>query len=322
MPTIEQIENFGQTRSELKGGNAQRDLMVARILEEIEAGTAPWMKPWSSAVLRQMQPHNGATKHHYRGINVFWLMLMQEKMGTTDGRWMTFKQAKERGWSIKKGHKGVQVVYASRFQAKDENGEPEVDEHGNAVMRSFMKIATVFHASDIDGIPEQKIDREEVAVDPVIENLIQNSGVKLRHTVEDAAHYTPFADAIAIPDRHAFDESSEYTSTLLHELSHWTGHKSRLDRFTDKYMHFGSLDYAKEELVAEMSAFFTAMELGLAHQPSNTSAYLASWSRTVSKLEEKETSAAIRDAMFLAGKAADMLVDLAKGKSDDQNLAA
>lgn len=312
MPTIDQIQDFGQLRTDSKAANAQRDMMVERILAEIESGTAPWMKPWSSEALAAMQPHNAVSNKTYRGVNLFWLMLIQESMQTTDGRWMTFKQAKDNGYSVKKGHKGVQVIYASRFEIKDEEGNRVLDDKGFPIWRSFAKTATVFHASDIDGIPEIE-EREPVDVAPITESLIANSKVRLIDSIRDEANYSPLFDVISMPTRAAYEKPEEYTSTLLHEMSHWTGHHTRLDRH-EKEIRFGSVDYAKEELIAEMGAFFTAMTLGLSHVPGNTAAYLESWSKVVKRSEDREIGSVIRDAMFQAGQASEMLVDFANGK--------
>ena len=201
-----------------------------------------------------------------------------------DPRWMTYNQAKDTGAQVRRGEHGTQVQYwkfTEQQDKTDENGKPVLDKEGQPVKeevrleRPKVFSATVFNASQIDGLPplqrkEQAWDANERA-----EGILNASGADIRHGGQDKAFYRPSSDSIHLPDKAQFPEASGYYATALHELGHWTGHPSRLDR--DLSHPFGSEGYAKEELRAEIASMIVGDDLGIGHDPSQHAAYVGSW---------------------------------------------
>jgi len=268
-----------------------------RLIQQLEEGTAPWQKPWEPGVHRM--PHNPISGTRYKGINALWLTMQ----GRSDPRWMTYKQAKSVNAQVQKGEKGTLVQYwkfRDRVPKKDEQGRPVRDENGKKVMvnveldKPKVFSATVFNAEQIQGLPplevktEQAWDRHDRA-----EAILSESGANLHHDQADRAYYTPATDAIHLPEKGQFATADQYYATALHELGHWTGHPSRMDR--DLSGGFGSQSYAKEELRAEISSMMVGEELEIGHDPGQHAAYVKSWVRVL-KEDPKEILRAARDA--------------------------
>lgn len=303
----------------LKGENPKehRNLMVEQIIEKMKAGTAPWQKPWTSVEMKHSVPQNGATKRRYSGINSLYLMIVQTSMNTQDGRWYTFKQAKELGYEIIKGSKAQWVVYAKPFTPKDENGNPQLDENGREKIVFSNRWFPVFHASNFIGVPELELENEpnevEISMSSVINTIIENGDVDLEFVPKSPRAYFNFReDRIVVPDVSDFISEAAMNETIFHELSHWTGHSSRLNRNIDNA--FGTKDYAAEELVAEISSMFVSQHFGLPHNPHNVAAYVSSWSKGD---EDK-----VRAAISAASKAADKLISLAENAGEQEHLVA
>ncbi len=229
--------------------------VAAKIIEQLEQGTAPWQKPWKPGELSL--PYNASTGKEYRGINSMWLAMQ----GHGDPRWMTYNQANDAGAQVRKGSKGTKIVYWKTHdeeKAKDENGKPIIGEDGKPKMirvalerpRAFH--AVVFNAEQIDGLPAlaPKIIAPEPERHARAEAILGNSGANIQHVAGNRAFYRPSTDSITLPERGQFDSADGYYATALHELGHWTGHPSRLDR--DLAHPFGSEGYAREELRAEI----------------------------------------------------------------------
>lgn len=255
-----------------------------QIIDQLKKGTAPWQKPWKPG--EYMIPHNPTTGKAYKGIN----HLVLSMSGYSDPRWVTYNQAKANGWQVKKGAKSEGIQYW-KFQEQrnktDENGKPVLDADGKPVKitvkleRPKTFYANVFNAQQIDGVPELKVDPVAWDAHERAEKILLNSGADISHDQADRAFYTVIRDEIHLPDKSLFDTSDAYYATALHELGHWTGHSSRLDR--DLSHPFGSEGYAKEELRAEIGSFMFNSELGLGHDPSQHIAYVGSW---IKALEE------------------------------------
>ncbi len=268
-----------------------------RLIQQLEAGTAPWQKPWEPGSHRM--PHNPVSGTRYKGANAIWLAMQ----GRSDPRWMTYKQAQSVNAQVSKGEKGVAVQYwkfRDRVPKRDENGKPVLDDKGKKVMVSVeldkpkVFSSVVFNAEQIKGLPpleakkEPAWDRHERA-----ESILKASGADLHHDQGDRAFYRPSTDSIHLPDQGQFESADRYYSTALHELGHWTGHPSRLDR--DLSGGFGSESYAKEELRAEISSLMIGEELEIGHDPGQHAAYVKSWVRVL-KDDPKEILRAARDA--------------------------
>ncbi|WP_319764060.1 zincin-like metallopeptidase domain-containing protein [Maridesulfovibrio sp.] len=248
-----------------------------KIIDKLEKGTAPWQRPWKAG---EFQPaFNPVTGNAYRGFNQ--VMLSSDELN--DPRFMTYKQAESKGWQVRKGAKSQTLVFwqwSAINVVKDKDGKPERDEDGNVKTvrverdKPVKRFFNVFHASQIDGIPEW--DGREISWNPDdrAEAILENSGASISHDQRDRAFYRPSSDEIHLPPHAAFDSPDKYYSTALHELGHWTGHESRLDR---EFGPFGSEIYAKEELRAEIASWMTSAELGISHNPEQHASYVKSW---------------------------------------------
>jgi len=243
------------------------------IVRQLEAGVRPWSKPWTStgSGLPVMPLRSCGTP--YRGINVLLLWGAAEDRGYQAQRWMTFKQAQSAGGCVRKGEKGTAICYASKFTVEGEDGADDRDV-------SFMRTYTVFNIEQIDGLSPDLTgvapvvtggpDRIEAA-----EAWAKATGARIQHG-GDRAFFSPSHDLVQMPPLASFRDADGYYGTLAHELTHWSGGASRLDRTFGK--RFGDNAYAAEELVAELGAAFAMARLGLASEPREDHAsYLSSW---------------------------------------------
>ncbi|WP_233615144.1 zincin-like metallopeptidase domain-containing protein, partial [Citrobacter sp. FDAARGOS_156] len=278
--------------------------VAARIIEQLEQGTAPWQKPWQPGELRL--PYNPTTGKEYRGMNSLWLHMQ----GHSDPRWMTYNQAAAEGAQVRKGSKGTHIVYwkfSEERKATDEQGRPVIDPDTGKQKtvtvqlerpRSFM--AVVFNGSQIDGLPplEARPTGPEPERHARAEAILANSGAVIRHEPGDRAFYRPSTDSITLPERNQFPTADNYYATALHELGHWTGHPSRLDR--DLAHPFGSEGYAREELRAEIASLMLGERLEIGHDPGQHAAYVGSWVKAL-KEDPKEIFRAASDAERISG---------------------
>ncbi len=258
--------------------------VAEKLIEALKAGTAPWQKPWNSNGLPSFQlPYNAVTGNRYQGINTLSLIMS----GRNDPRWLTFKQASDQGWQVRKGSKatGIQFIKLTELRTKrDDQGKVVKDDKGNPVKitvklgRPVITSAAVFNAEQIDGIPELvKPDLSKLGWEPLerAERLLQNSAANIQHVAGNRAFYSPATDGITLPLREQFDEPGKYYATALHELGHWTGHSSRLDR--SLMNTFGTPNYAREELRAEIASMLIGDEIRIGHDPGQHAAYVENW---------------------------------------------
>ncbi|HEX4486579.1 MAG TPA: zincin-like metallopeptidase domain-containing protein [Terriglobales bacterium] len=263
--------------------NTEKQDIYSRITDQIigqlEKGVRPWVKPWNAdhAAGRITRPlrHNGKP---YSGINVLSLWASAMAQNFAAPIWMTFKQALEFDACVRKGEKGSLVVYADRITRK-ETDEATGDEIDREI--PFLKSYTVFNVEQIEGLPEIFHAKPAPALDPVArigraEKFFAASGATIRHG-GNRAFYSLAADAIQMPVFENFQDADSYYATLAHELTHWTGSKTRLDRDFGGH-RFGSEGYAVEELVAELGAAFLCADLELSLKPREDHAsYIATW---------------------------------------------
>ena len=273
-----------------------RDQVVEELLGHIEAGTAPWQKPWEPGKVR-MAPFNPVSGKDYRGINALWL----EMRAHSDPRWMTYRQASAQDAQVREGEKGTMIEYwkwSEREKVLDDNGKPVLDDKGLAKTRDVrldrprVFHAVVFNADQIDGLapyiaPEPTFSPVERA-----EQILKQGNVSIFHDQNDRAFYRSSSDQIHMPHQAAFKGQYEYYATALHELGHATGHGSRMAR---EFGPFGSEVYAKEELRAEIASYMLTTELGLGHYPERHAAYVGSWMKTI-KEDRNALFSAARDA--------------------------
>jgi antirestriction protein ArdC len=319
MPDEAQVEN--RPESTLTAKRDFRQEVTNQIIEMLERGTAPWQKPWEPGALQL--PFNPTSGRSYRGGNALNLMVETESKGYNDPRWLTYRQAQEQGWQVRKGEKSSQIEFwQMNDTAQPEEGLRGELADGERAGRSYngpvRRVYSVFNASQIDGIPPYSLQRQqEWEIAEAGENILANSGAQIRHDQNDRAFYDRSQDTIHLPPKDAFKSAGGYYSTGLHELAHWTGHPSRLNRPTlNESYRFGDTSYAKEELRAELASVFLAAERGIPHNPEQHAAYVASWIDALSK-DKHEIFRAARDAH----KAADFILDLEKAKTAEKPLA-
>ncbi len=286
------------------------DEVTARIISELEAGRIPWVQPWSSAACGgaggsgavPCLPRNALTSRSYSGINILLLWASALASGWERPGWLTFRQAIAAGGNVRKGEHGTQVVYADRFTPETEK-ERARESGGEARSIAFLKRFTVFNVAQCEGLPDdimpQPVALPEREIVPVAEALIAASGVDFR-IGGDKAFYAPGADFVQVPPQQAFHDQVNYYRTCLHELTHATGHKSRLGR--DLTNGFGSKDYAREELVAEMGSAFLCASLGIVPTVRHAD-YIGAWLEVL-----REDARAIFRAASMASKASDWLL--------------
>jgi antirestriction protein ArdC len=275
-----------------------------RIVATLAQGVRPWVQPWTAAhaagpVSRPLR-HNGVP---YAGINVLALWSAAMEHGYAAPVWMTFRQAIELGGHVRKGETGSPVVYANSLTVED----ADADDEGATERRQvrYLKSYTVFNVEQIDGLPAHYTAQALPQPNPETriaagERFAMRTGAVIRHG-GDRAFYAPHADLVQMPPFEAFEDAFGYYATLLHELTHWTGHATRLAR--DLRNRFGDEAYAAEELIAELGAAFLCADLGIALTPREDHAsYLAVWLKVL-----RSDSRAIFTAAASAQRAADYL---------------
>jgi len=275
-----------------------------KIIAQMEQGKFPWVQPWDSShtACTVGLPVNATTQRRYSGINVLILWGTVFDHGFASQNWLTFKQAKALGGSVRKGEKGQVVCYADRFTPQKER-EQARSEGREAQAIPFLKRYHVFNIEQCEDLPEdltaisQPLPEREAI--PRAERLAKASGADIRHG-GDKAFYDPLRDFVQLPPQPAFTEQINYYRTFFHELGHWTGHAKRLDR--DQSGRFKTKSYAREELIAEMTAAFTCASLNITPTVRHAD-YLASWLEVL-----KEDKRAIFRAASQASKAAEYLL--------------
>ncbi len=295
-----------------------RQEVTNQIIEMLENGTAPWQKPWEPGALQL--PFNPTTDRTYRGGNALHLMGVAARKGFDDPRWLTYRQAQENGWQVRKGERGSQIEFwqfenAQRSTPTRDAADPEERESARGNTGPIRRIYTVFNARQIDGIPEYAPrQRQEWEIAEAGESMLKNSGADIRHDQRDRAFYNRAADAVHLPPPASFKSAPDYYGTALHELAHWTGHPSRLNRPTlNESYRFGDQNYAKEELRAELASVFLSAESGIPHNPEQHAAYVGSWIQALQQ-DKNEIFRAAKDAH----KAADLIIGLDKSKSAEK----
>lgn len=296
-----------------------RQRLTTKLIESIEENEGlPWQQGWDNIATR---PFNPGTGTKYKGGNVVNLLVEQAQRGSDDPRWMTLKQANDAGYSIRKGAKAAYVEYWD-FGQPQQLRKPNVSEQGIEINRDETQsnadeekleearrkprvfFATVFNGSDIVGIPELK---REISWKPntLAEKLIASTGAEIVHAavsragfgeVVNKAYYSHANDKIVVPLRENFKSDGDYYATVLHELAHWTGHHTRLDRRApDEKKPFGSPEYAKEELRAEIASMFLTSMVGVEGTVQNHAKYISGWLDSL-KGDKHEIFRAARDA--------------------------
>jgi antirestriction protein ArdC len=277
-----------------------------KIISSLEDGFIPWRKPWNAKNSGNSPfQNNFVSKEDYRGANQWLLEVVAHKENYASKHWLTFKQCKALGGNVKKGEKGTRIAFWKFFDSK------EVLEDGTNKRIPMAKHYTVFNADQCEKLPErtQNTCKEFKPIEEA-EKLSSQCQKKLAIEVREGgarAFYSPTTDYIQMPLKTSFESPEGYYSTLFHEMTHSTGHKSRLNRegFEGKH-YFGDAVYSKEELVAEMGASYLSALAGISQETiENSSAYIASWLqklRNDKKFVIQASSHAQKSCDYLLGK--------------------
>lgn len=285
------------------GGVSPATRITQEIIARLESGTKPWIKPWRGVPVSRPLRACGIP---YRGMNVFWLWMVADMCGYASPFWMTYNQAKELGAQVRKGAKSTIAIFYKSYTKEVE--APDTGEKTDE-SRRVLKAYPVFNADQVEGLPERFHPAATLeVVEPEgrqaeLNSFFASIPAVLRHQ-GDEAYYEPVADRVTMPPAHLFSGFDHYYATLAHELSHWTGHASRLDRNLKN--RFGSAAYAAEELIAELSSAMLGAELGLpvTHLDSHAS-YIEHWLKLL-----KQDDRAILTAAAKAEEASRLLLKL------------
>jgi len=275
-------------------------LVTDRIIEALEAGIVPWHKPWKSWA-GHGAPISLSTGKAYQGVNVWVLAATAMIHGYTSPYWTTFKQAQERGGTVRKGEKGTPVVFWKFIEKRD----PASGEVTDKI--PFLRYFTVFNLDQCDNVTAPAIEplpeRDPIEACEQIAAGYWN-GPRVNHG-GNRAYYSPALDMIGMPLMGQFETSEHYYSTLFHEQVHSTGHADRLGRKSlISPAPFGSEDYSREELIAEMGAAFLCGVAGIEVNVPQHAAYIGSWLRNLQddpKLVVQAAAAAQKAAGLILG---------------------
>ena len=270
------------------------EMINTRIMEVLEAGTIPWHKPWHGS---SSMPKNLVSKKDYRGVNLFLLGCQSYD----SPYWLTYKQCTELGGQVKRGSKSTPVV----FWKMQESGESDETNRKMFILRYY----NVFNADQCEGIITPPTAETEKPFTPIETAELVLLGAPMKPEIRyggNRAYYSPTLDYIQLPNRAAFDSEEDFYGTLFHEACHATGHMSRLARKSIlEPSYFGSHEYSKEELVAEMGAAFLCGHSGIENVTiNNSAAYISGWLKAL-----KNDKTLLVHAAAAAQKAADYILN-------------
>lgn len=274
------------------------EVVNSRIMELLESGTVPWRKTWNAG---SNMPRNIVSKKEYRGVNVFLLACSE----FSSPYWMTYKQCLDKGGHVIKGSKSTPVIFWKWLDRKETEATDTDAVSGKIPMLRFYN---VFNLEQTEGIEQQPTTETINTFTPIetAEQII--AGMPLCPEIKyggNRASYSPMLDYVKLPVQSSFAIPEEYYSTAFHELSHATGHESRVGRKgVTESSYFGSHEYSKEELVAEMGAAFLCGHAGIENTLENSAAYLAGWLKAL-----KNDKTLLIHAAALAQKAADYILN-------------
>jgi antirestriction protein ArdC len=291
-----------------------RMALVASVIEAIQSDPLHWSKSWTLS--HDGLPHNGATGKRYRGGNVFWFMMAAEMAGYDSQAWGTVKQWNSVGCRVRKGQHPTLGLFW-KVWVKTETvmtpAGPEQVEKRLPMLRTFR----VFNFAQVDIIDQDKFDRRS-KVQTERPEVIEYPGEDILTAVpatlrKGSPSFSPSEDVVRMPAVADFDDPEHYATTFAHELTHWTGHKSRLDRI--KFERWGDESYAFEELVAELGAVMFAGHIGIDHVTrTDHVAYLQHWVKVLA-----EDPQALWTAATKASEAFEMLVGYSEAAAEEDH---
>lgn len=275
------------------------EIVTKQVLEALEQGTVPWAKPWSAA-----GAHQNIEGRKYRGVNPLLLEISAMRNGFDQPYWCTMNQANKKGGKVRKGEKSTIVTFWKSY----ETDSGERDKEGKKIMdqRFILRYFKVFNVAQIDGmdwepptLPGEDLTPLEIG-ERVIENMPNPPMIEIKRT--DMACYRPSLDHVTLPQLEQYGKAEDFYRVAFHELAHATGHESRLDRQIKN--NFGSEKYAKEELVAELTAAMVCQATGIESEIEQSAAYIAGWKKAL-----EDDPKLIVSASSAAQKAADYILD-------------
>ena len=260
-----------------------------RVIERLEQGFAPWLKPWHT---ENTLDKNIASGNEYNGINRIILGMS----GFNCNIWGSFKQWKDLGANVKLHEKGTAIVFY-----KPVSGVKVTSEGEEVIYNSVFTTSYIFNAEQVEGIEikPREIEDKPFLNNVDIDNMVLNTGANIKHG-GNSAYYRPSEDYINMPIKSDFNDEAGYYATLLHELTHWSGHKHRLDRTKGK--RFGDTQYAFEELIAELGSAFLCEKFAVKGDIRHEG-YIASWLKAL-----KNDNKMIFKASAYAQKSTDYIV--------------
>lgn len=292
-------------------GNDVYQMVTDRIIAMLEQGEIPWDRPWTGAGRWAIKRASGKP----------YSLLNQMLLGNP-GEYLSFNECKKLGGKIRKGAKAKIVVFWKMLDkpVEGKDGKPVVKADGAVKTRSipFLKYMNVFHIDDCEGITPKHYEETLRDFNPidkaeeVIAGYVNRSGISLEHAKQGRAYYSPEADKVVLPIKEQFTSEAGYYGTAFHELTHSTGHKSRLDRIVAGSFSFGDETYSKEELVAEIGSASLLNMLGIETDSSirNNAAYIQSWIKALRNDKKLIVSAASK-----ASKAVEMIAPALTGNT-------
>ncbi|MCL6354310.1 DUF1738 domain-containing protein [Pectobacterium parmentieri] len=294
--SVSPLEQSGSSKT--KFSRTKTDIyqtVTDSIISALETGVKPWSCPWQRVPGMSGLPSNYATGAAYSGMNIMLLWCSASKQGFSDSRWMTYKQAEAEGGQVRKGVHGTTAIFYTTLEKENDDGETDYI--------PMLKTFTVFNVEQIDGLPLSDAavcPAETFEPLPRAEALFRNSGATIIEKGQNA-FFQPSTDEIWLPERYLFSDAANFCATGLHELIHWSGAKSRLNR--EMKGKFGSEDYAFEELIAELGSAFLMADLGITGEVQHEG-YIASWLKAL-----KNDKRYIFKAASAASKAHRYLID-------------
>lgn len=257
------------------------------IIARLEAGTTPWQREWAINEAYREEYHNCVSGKEYHGANILRLFIVSEMRGYDDRRFITYQQAKDKGWQVRRGEKGTQITFwkAYKQEAEDEGEEDKI--------RFAHRVYTVFNAAQVDGMPELP-PAATYDWDPIElgEQILENSKAVIKYDGKNRAFYRTLTDDIHLPAKENFKDAGGFYATAIHELAHWTKTAERLNR---EKIGEGIEAYAREELRAEIASWMISAATGLPFSPDNHAAYVAGWIECIKK-DHREIFRACADA--------------------------
>ncbi|MCL6316359.1 DUF1738 domain-containing protein [Pectobacterium atrosepticum] len=294
--SVSSLDPSGSSKTKFSTSRADiYQTVTDSIISALEAGVKPWSCPWQRVPGMSGLPSNYSTGAAYSGMNIMLLWCSASEQGFNDSRWMTYKQAKAEGGQVRKGEHGTTAIFYTTLEKENDEGETD--------SIPMLKMFTVFNVEQIDGLllSDEAVYPAEIFESlPRAEALFRNSGATIIEKGQNA-FYVPSTDEIRLPERRLFTDAANFYATGLHELVHWSGAKSRLNR--EMKGRFGSEGYAFEELIAELGSAFLMADLGIVGEVQHES-YIASWLKAL-----KNDKRYIFKAATAASKAHRYLVD-------------